>query len=172
MKDVNLDLAEKYISEYKTRYYLFDKKKELGHLSLFEEIGCWRKANQIHNWFVQNVQNGCDNCECYEVTKEQLEELKNICEKVLEGSRLVKGKIVNEQNLENGKWVKCYVGGKYIEDPSVAMELLPTASGFFFGSTDYDQWYYRDLVNTVEIINNVLRTTDFEHEIVMYQSSW
>lgn len=172
MKDVNLDLAEKYISEYKTRYYLFDEERNYGHLSLFEQIGYWRKANHIHNWFVQNVQNGNDNCESYEVTKEQLEELKNICEKVLEGSKLVEGKIVNGQHLENGEWVNRYVDGKYIKDPSVAMELLPTTSGFFFGGTDYDQWYYGDLADTVEIINEVLSTTDFEHEIVMYSSSW
>ena len=26
-------------------------------LSIFEEVGYWRKANAIHNWFVKNCQN-------------------------------------------------------------------------------------------------------------------
>lgn len=172
MKDVNLDLVEDYIPEYKKRYAAWDNEKEYGNMSLFQSVGYWRKANQIHNWFVGNVQDGVDNCGKYEVTKEQLEELKRTCEEVLKGSRLTKGKIVNGQHFESGKWVDCYEDGKYIENPSVAMKLLPTVSGFFFGNTHYDQWYYADLVDTVETINEVLRTTDFEHEIVMYQASW
>jgi len=30
---------------------------------IVEEVGYWRKANQIHNWFVENVQNGIDECQ-------------------------------------------------------------------------------------------------------------
>ena len=37
-----------------------------------EEVGYWRKANQIHKWFVDNVQDGVDDCGEYKVTKEQL----------------------------------------------------------------------------------------------------
>lgn len=32
-----------------------------------------------------------------------------------------------------------------IVDPSKAQELLPTCSGFFFGSTDYDKYYFEDV---------------------------
>lgn len=39
------------------------------------EAGYWRKANQIHKWFVDNVQNGVDNCGEYLVTTEELEKL-------------------------------------------------------------------------------------------------
>lgn len=41
------------------------------------EVTCayWRKANQIHKWFVDNVQNGEDNCESYYVSHEQILEL-------------------------------------------------------------------------------------------------
>jgi len=39
-------------------------------------VGYWRKANQIHNWFVQNIQNGNDNCGNYYVSRENLETLK------------------------------------------------------------------------------------------------
>lgn len=51
-------------------------------------------------------------------------------------------------------------------------ELLPTASGFFFGGTDYDEWYFKDVEDTIKIINDVLDTTDFEKQIIFYRSSW
>ena len=38
----------------------------------------WRKANQIHAWFVKNVQGGTDDCGNYEVNREQLEELRQL----------------------------------------------------------------------------------------------
>ena len=41
----------------------------------------WRKANQIHNWFVANVQEGEDNCGTYYVLHDRLRELKAICER-------------------------------------------------------------------------------------------
>ena len=172
MKDVNLDLVEDYITEYTHRYSTWDTEKKYGYKTIFEQIGYWRKANHIHNWFVENVQGGVDECDTYEVTREQLEDLLDICKKVINGSKLIKGKIVNGQKYENGKMVNIYEDGEYIEDSSVAKELLPTTSGFFFGGTDYDEWYYKDVENTINIIEDVIRTTDFEHEIVMYHSSW
>ena len=47
------------------------------------EVAYWRKANQIHSWFVQNVQNGTDDCGDYEVSREQLTTLLNLCKKAL-----------------------------------------------------------------------------------------
>lgn len=35
----------------------------------------WRKANQIHKWFVDNVQSGDDNCHTYYVSHDKLREL-------------------------------------------------------------------------------------------------
>ena len=43
-----------------------------------EEVGYWRKANQIHNWFVANVQDGEDKCQKAYVSKEQLSKLLEI----------------------------------------------------------------------------------------------
>lgn len=47
-----------------------------------EEI-YWRKANQIHGWFVENVQKGVDDCGKYEVSIEKLKELRELCVDVL-----------------------------------------------------------------------------------------
>jgi hypothetical protein len=43
----------------------------------------WRKANQIHNWFVDNVQQGNDDCKNYYVSHEKLNELLSVCEEAL-----------------------------------------------------------------------------------------
>lgn len=44
---------------------------------VIEQVAYWRKANQIHRWFVDNVQNGKDDCRDYDLeeTKRQLEPL-------------------------------------------------------------------------------------------------
>ena len=39
----------------------------------------WRKANHIHHWFVQNVQDGNDDCGEYEVKPDHLHTLRADC---------------------------------------------------------------------------------------------
>ncbi|HUE15396.1 MAG TPA: hypothetical protein VMR25_14615 [Planctomycetaceae bacterium] len=46
-------------------------------------VGYWRKANAIHRWFVQNVQEGRDDCGDYYVTDEKLDALLADCEAVI-----------------------------------------------------------------------------------------
>lgn len=43
----------------------------------------WRKANAIHGWFVKNVQDGEDDCKAYDVDIEDLEALRDLCDKAL-----------------------------------------------------------------------------------------
>ena len=100
----------------------------------------WRKANAIHNWFVENVQEGEDDCRCYELEKEQLIELRNTCKKVL-------------------------------KNDSLKEELLPTQGGFFFGGTDYDEYYYNDLKETIKEIDRLLSMNN-EYDWFEYSSSW
>lgn len=56
-------------------------------VKIIEEIGCWRKANHIHKWFVDNIQNGIDDCEPHYVSFEKLKELEKLCEKVLKDKK-------------------------------------------------------------------------------------
>lgn len=60
-----------------------------------------------------------------------------------------------------------------LEDHNKAEELLPTQDGFFFGSTEYDEYYYEDLKNTVKMLEPELQE---EHPIegdgFVYQASW
>jgi len=106
---------------------------------IVEEVGYWRKANQIHNWFVENVQNGIDECQESYVSREQLQSLLDIC-------RIVK------------------------IDKDKAPQLLSTQSGFFFGGTEYDEWYYQDIDNTIEILEEAL--SDENADDFAYRASW
>ena len=111
-----------------------------------EEVGYWRKANAIHNWFVDHVQEGVDDCKEYYVDFETLEELLGICKQVQENHDL-------------------------------AEELLPTIEGFFFGGTEYDEYYFDDIQRTIDILTKVIEEEEeynknkFYSEFT-YQSSW
>ena len=106
---------------------------------IVEEVAYWRKANQIHNWFVQNVQNGIDECQSSYVSREQLEELLDVCKKVE-------------------------------ADNELAGTLLPSTSGFFFGGTEYDEWYFKDISNTIVYLTEILE--DEMADYFEYSASW
>ena len=116
-------------------------------------VGYWRKANAIHNWFLENcaardeLDNPIDDCRPIEIPVEKLEELFITCKKVL-------------------------------EDHSLAKRLLPTEDGFFFGSIEYDEDYFDAIEDTIDIIEPVIKF--IRHNIenndkswdVIYQASW
>jgi CRISPR/Cas system-associated endoribonuclease Cas2 len=142
-----------------------------GHVKVTVHAGYWRKANHIHKWFVDKVQNGVDECQEAPVTIEQLKQLKADCEKVLEASKLVVGTIRNGQTAEGCK--DNLESGKLIADPEVAAEILPTTQGFFFGGDDYDEWYYQDTQHTIEVVDACIAAHEANPAITFaYQSSW
>lgn len=151
---------------------IFEDNRYIPVIRGTEEVGYWRKSNQIHAWFVRNVQSGNDDCGYYVVPKEKLEELLVICQKVLASSELIDGKVKNGYTFKDGKEIPIYQDGKYIKDPAIAKELLPCTSGFFFGSTDYDEYYYNDIEETIKILQKVLAETNFDEYTILYTSSW
>ncbi len=109
------------------------------------EVRCraayWRKANMIHAWFVANVQDDDDDCRPYDVGRDDLQTLIDLCREVL-------------------------------ANRDKAAELLPTSLGFFFGSDEYDDYYFAELQRTADELAALLaacpdRDWDFE-----YQASW
>ncbi len=48
-----------------------------------EQVAYWRKANQIHKWFVEKCQGGVDECQTTYVSHEQLAMLVEECEACL-----------------------------------------------------------------------------------------
>ena len=143
--------AKRYVSEYR------DADKELGEktktLGVPEQLGkvanivtdaaYWRKANQIHNWFVQNVQDGEDECRPHYVSVTNLRELLEACKEVL-------------------------------ADHDKAEDLLPVQEGFFFGSYEYDDWYFEQIQDTVQQLECILSVPESElaNWDFEYQSSW
>ena len=59
---------------------------------------------------------------------------------------------------------------KVLDNHDLAESLLPTSSGFFFGGTEYDDWYFKDLEDTVKIIDDALKLPD--QWDFNYRSSW
>jgi hypothetical protein len=120
-------------------------KPELSEFPSIEikvQIAYWRKANHIHQWFVNYVQNGKDDCGDYHVSREQLMQLQTLCKSILK-----------DKNL------------------SMAVATLPRQDGFFFGDTEYNEYYFADLQDTVEQIQNVLDNYS-EDWSFSYHSSW
>lgn len=159
--------------------------KDDGVYGYAKKSGCiayWRKANQIHKWFVDNAQSGQDDCDMHEVTIDMLEELAKVCKEVIDNCKLVPGKVyVGDVFVgETGKWRKDYADGYVVDNPEKAAELLPTSEGFFFGATDYDTYYMEDVRYTYEKLTEVLSLIDGDHVkgeddwnvMFFYRSSW
>ena len=112
--------------------------------SIFDKVGQWRKAEHIHALFVNKVQGGTDDCSYYFVSKDHFLELKETCEKVLALRKEM------EARLE---------------------DLIPTKSGYFFGETDYSAYYFQTVKDTLEIVDGILESGDFDKEVYLYHSS-
>lgn len=125
------------------------KNEGLVHLARECNTICyWRKANSIHRWFVDEVQDGDDDCESYEVSVEDLVRLKGLCDEVLASSVLVDAGTIKVGVFGASGYEEVDEPYQVIEDDSLARELLPTQEGFFFGPTDYDRYYLDDLEYT------------------------
>lgn len=116
-------------------------------------VAYWRKSNAVHKWFVDTCGDGVDECQEIRVSITQLTELYNICLQLL---------VAKMKGPEEGS--------------KTASELLPTESGFFFGSTEYDEWYWNDIQNTVDQLKPIIKFFEDKeasksYEII-YQASW
>lgn len=141
--------SKEYNPEYKTLESFFPagaseySDNSGGYVEI--TIGYWRKANHIHKWFVDKTQSGEDKCEPSWVTKEQLQDLRVLCQMVL-------------------------------DEPDKAQELLPSESGFFFGSTEYDEWYMESTKHTINVLDNAIQLIDNEPDKwgldIQYRASW
>lgn len=49
--------------------------------------------------------------------------------------------------------------------------ILPTTSGFFFGSTEYDEWYFKDVEYVRDKFSGLLETMDWDNES-LYMHCW
>lgn len=130
----------------------------------------WRKANAIHNWFVQECGGGKDECQDIYVEVEDLERLHQLCSEVAE---LFPEEYTSDFENEEDR--------PPLSDEVVtrASQLLPPISGFFFGGTGIDIWYYDDIVRTRDELSRILEwergernERDYSDWSFSYRASW
>lgn len=137
-----------------------------------EQVMKWRKANHIHGWFIRNCADGDESRTRMYVSSGKISALLAACNEVIAGSELVSGKVSNGTvyDKENPKGKMQFEEGKIIKDTTVADRVLPTQSGFFFGSTEYNEWYLKDVIATRDRLNE-LRAEDVDADYE-YRASW
>jgi hypothetical protein len=125
------------------------------------QLACWRKSNWIHKWFVDRVQDGVDECQypgsgpgpaAWGASQEPIEQ---------------PSRYVTRADLEN----LVVICRRIQEDHDLAEELLPVQQGFFFGGYQYDEWYFKDLKDTVNQLAPVIENWQDDWR-VYYHSSW
>lgn len=107
---------------------------------IIEELAYWRKFNALHKWFVDNCQDGVDDCRDAYVYKTDLQTLLNT---------------LREVNADHSK----------------ASELLPVEHGFFFGSDQYDEYYFKSVESTIKTLEEIIEN-DTDSSEYTYSSSW
>ncbi len=119
---------------------------------IIEKVAYWRKANCIHKWFVDNCQDGVDDCREAYVETAQLKTLVDVCKEVLASSEMVDGEVCTGYSFSKGERTAMMEAGKVFKDSTVAARLLPNTTGFFFGGQEYDQYYRDQLEDTVAML--------------------
>lgn len=136
--------------------------------SIVEEVGYWRKFNALHNWFVDNTQDGEDRCQESYVGHDQMEELLSTLKQVKEFlDTSPKKKTQVKVGYSNGK--ELFEEIEVVENTEFLDDLFPTSSGFFFGGTEYDEYYKEEVERTIELIEGLLQEEGGDY---YYQASW
>ena len=156
--------------------YLIRRKKDIKNKDYWDfdkEDIYWRKANAIHKFFCDNGKE-IEEQVIYKISKENLQELLDKCKEVLDKAIIKEGKIQNGStiNKETGEWVPIMEDGKYIVNEEEIEAILPTQSGFFFGSTNYDEYYLEDIEYTKKEVGFFLETMNFDEYDCYYLASW
>jgi len=152
---------------------------ELGSITIKQCVGYWRKANAIHGWFIKELANGVDECQDIYVPKEAIIKLRDNCVSALANRHNAK---TNEQSdyvikiddsIDPKEAITKIIDSMAKEannTKTIADEPLAPTAGFFFGSTEKDEWYYEQLEYTIELINSLLAHGDkYEY---YYRASW
>jgi hypothetical protein len=91
------------------------------------EVGYWRKANNIHKWFVNNVQSGKDDCGNYCVNSDDLIKLRDICIETLNNKHLASELLPTQSGFFFGR---LDYDDYYFEQINSTIEILNRALEF------------------------------------------
>lgn len=92
---------------------------------ILEEQARWSNAIPIHNWFVNNVQDGYDDCKYYIVEGDKLLELVDLCKKVLKNHSLAK------ELLPTDEWLSYTYNDSYFRILEETVEQLKDVDADF-----------------------------------------
>lgn len=123
--------------------YIYDINFRSVLTKIRYQIGYFRKFNALHSYIVKTFADGIDECQDIILYKEDVEKIKKVLDDVLKANTVGKAK-----------------------------ELLPVQSGFFFGGTDYDEFYFDDVKVAADLMQRLLDNFDFENYQLVYQASW
>lgn len=159
--------------------YIYKRNFKSMTVKTSYQIGYFRKFNALHNYIVQHYTDGEDNCREVYLEKENIIEMKDICEGISKAYlEMIAAKKYSDEakelELSDAEQV---AAERNFEDLNTALlnlaeTLLPTAAGFFFGSTMYDEWYFSDVLDAADLFKLILDTVDFEKWHISYQASW
>ena len=123
--------------------YIYDRNFKSAETEIRYQIGYFRKFNALHSYIVKTFANGIDNCQDIILYKEDVEQIKKVLDDVLKANTEEK-----------------------------AREILPIQSRFFFGETDYDEFYFNEAKVAADLMQSLLDNFDFENYQLVYQASW
>jgi hypothetical protein len=105
----------------------------------------WRKANQIHGWFVDHPQNGVDECQETDVSHDDLRALLELCRKV-------------QANPSEAPNLLPVTGGFFF--------------GNYDPETGYDEYYFAEIEITIKALEVILEELPEGEYEFSYRSSW
>ena len=136
-------------------------------------VGYWYNASAIHNWFVENVQDGKDDCGEYYVNPENLGRLRDVCREVLATVSISAGQpvVTGVSYYPEGRTEAHFTSGRVALNGEELSNILPTTSGVFYGTTPYDEWYLQSVEYTLDLIETKLLPISETFDLY-YNSSW
>ena len=130
----------------------------------------WRKANSIHAFFCDKGSLSADGKEDVGYYLVERNAILNLIERI---DAITSDKPKQEQvkYFDFATMTEIVKDVEYKLNITLAQELLPTRSGFFFGDTDYNYWYYTDLTRTSDLLKKELATVP-NQQVWFYYASW
>ena len=150
----------------KTIFYA-SKTDKIGYFGTkmpFITICEWDKYNAIHNWLVNNVQEGNDTKELYPITRDVIEALIYQCSICLE-------KVEYYYSLPKVRDVKDILGEAKVLTFFLQQEM-PTTKNIHFGSYAYNDRYFSYLLDTKETLEAMLEDEELKDMNFYYISYW
>lgn len=158
---------------------------EFGGITITKCVAYWRKANAVHGWIVRELADGVDECQRIYMDREDLIRLRDACVEGLVDRDKAKptnsstksfslDKAKNPEDVLNNllKAFKTEISNANRVTAVTEGDPIPPTSGFFFGGTEKDEYYYSYLAETAETISAILASDPDGEFTYYYKASW